>query len=1036
MKQFLFSIALLAALLTVSSGGPREPASVAASGQASPSAKPRYDVTDLGTLGGASEAFAISENGKVAGMYTPGAYEQAFLWEDGVMQGLGTLGGARSQARGVNDAGQVVGYSLKSSGYNHAFLWQNGAMQDLGTLGGANSMSMAFAINNAGQVVGHSTNAAYKLRAFRWSGGMADLGSLGGDASYGYGINENGQVVGGSFLAPYPDNTFHAFRWGGGMQDLGTGGWDSSTAYGMNDNGQVVGRVALNDNQTWNAILFGGPILGGTQSTAWDINNDGLIVGESGGQAMLWEDGQMKNLNSLIDPASGWTLQSARAINEKGQIVGKGSFNGATRAFMLKPSAYYWVNPNGGAWHTVANWDPQGDPGDGDTVVFDLNGQYSVDVSTLASSNQKLAPNASRVDRVIVASNGFVYLNNMNLNMVSDSPDDQSLQVNDGGTAAVNSGTATFSHAIIGGKPPANPSNPPLARLQVLSSNASLAGTGRLTIGGEGRGELFVTDGGQLTSAESRVGFMMEGVADVGGNGSLWNTGNLAVGYVVSGTMEVKMGGRVNSDSGYVAYGTDSNNSQVLVGGVHPGTGQASMWALLGDLVIGQGAFGYAEAENGGDIYVTQDVRIMNGSLWIVNGNANGDPSDLDVLGNVFIGGSGSRSFLGVTKEAEVDIDGNLMIGQDGVGTFVMLGATGGGPTRLEAVHPLAGLCAIGRTYDGSATVGAYSMLRCQTLELGQAGTGTLGTGTLIVNGGFVRVLDVLRVGSGAAGSGGLGWLEMSWDGKEAVVATNGTYIAPNGGILGDGKLYVGALGLTIDGVLSPGIIVTFPPAPPTAGHESIAQTQDVTGTLIVSGTLTMGPTGRVEIPVTGKNVGQYGSLGVTDAAALDGVIALKFSQGFAPKQGDTFTFLDIGGAVTGAFDSVEISGLEPGFEYQLEVANGQVTLEALNDGVPTGGGCTAKPAKPQLILPKNGKTVKKPKVLLDWNDVTCADTYRVLVRLGSKKGNKMVNENNLATSQHTTKKLTKGQTYYWRASACNAYGCAKSKWQSFKIKP
>ncbi len=48
MKQFLFSIALLAALLTVSSGGPREPASVAASGQANPSAKPRYTVTDLG----------------------------------------------------------------------------------------------------------------------------------------------------------------------------------------------------------------------------------------------------------------------------------------------------------------------------------------------------------------------------------------------------------------------------------------------------------------------------------------------------------------------------------------------------------------------------------------------------------------------------------------------------------------------------------------------------------------------------------------------------------------------------------------------------------------------------------------------------------------------------------------------------------------------------------------------------------------------------------------------------------------------------
>ncbi len=97
---------------------------------------------------------------------------------------------------------------------------------------------------------------------------------------------------------------------------------------------------------------------------------------------------------------------------------------------------------------------------------------------------------------------------------------------------------------------------------------------------------------------------------------------------------------------------------------------------------------------------------------------------------------------------------------------------------------------------------------------------------------------------------------------------------------------------------------------------------------------------------------------------------------------------------------------------------------------------CAAKPPKPTLGVPKNGKTVKKPKVFLDWDDVSCADSYRVLVRLGSKKGTKIVNAKNLPTSQHTTKALTRGQTYYWRVSACNALGCTKSAWQSFKIKP
>ncbi len=88
---------------------------------------------------------------------------------------------------------------------------------------------------------------------------------------------------------------------------------------------------------------------------------------------------------------------------------------------------------------------------------------------------------------------------------------------------------------------------------------------------------------------------------------------------------------------------------------------------------------------------------------------------------------------------------------------------------------------------------------------------------------------------------------------------------------------------------------------------------------------------------MTGNGPGQYGSLAVTGAANLDGVLALDFRGGYVPRRGDTFTFLTAAGAVAGAFDSVEISGLPLGFEYELAIENGQVMFEILEDGAPPG---------------------------------------------------------------------------------------------------
>ena len=84
------------------------------------------------------------------------------------MTDLGLLAGDNnSSALGINERGQVVGYSANDeSGEIHAFFWQSGTMIDLGTLGG--SLTIALSINERGQIVGESNTALGEVHAVLW----------------------------------------------------------------------------------------------------------------------------------------------------------------------------------------------------------------------------------------------------------------------------------------------------------------------------------------------------------------------------------------------------------------------------------------------------------------------------------------------------------------------------------------------------------------------------------------------------------------------------------------------------------------------------------------------------------------------------------------------------------------------------------------------------------------------------------------------------------------------------------------------------
>jgi probable HAF family extracellular repeat protein len=110
-----------------------------------PSAPSYSTPIDLGSLGGASSyAFGLnnptlSHTVQVVGQADTGAtdsggkaIDHAFLWQDGTMTDLGTLGGNDSAARAINNSSQVVGWANTTGGATDAFSWQNGIMTDLG----------------------------------------------------------------------------------------------------------------------------------------------------------------------------------------------------------------------------------------------------------------------------------------------------------------------------------------------------------------------------------------------------------------------------------------------------------------------------------------------------------------------------------------------------------------------------------------------------------------------------------------------------------------------------------------------------------------------------------------------------------------------------------------------------------------------------------------------------------------------------------------------------------------------------------------
>jgi uncharacterized membrane protein len=340
---------------------------VTAAAERHAAADPLYSITGISPLSGTSHTLptAINNNGQVVGVsyntMTGNATTYAANYGEGAKFFLSS-GGRTSQIStenghppgSINDSGQVVdgGQTINNAGYvlsDGGVKNPDGSYKDTLTYLGPNgpyeiSSMGAHQINNSGLVVGSG-----------WGGVMVYVppGATWAEASL---IHHDF-----AFTGPY-GGTFYS----GLAANLGPG----TDGVAINDRGEVLTRYSVLD-QNGHVTRFA-DLPGGANVLGVAINNNGQVVGSQVSvgldgrplmdssqnynylKAMLYTNGKIVDLNSVIAAGSGWDLTRATGINDLGQIIGQGTYDGQEMGFVLTPTGQEVPEPGTLAFATLA----------------------------------------------------------------------------------------------------------------------------------------------------------------------------------------------------------------------------------------------------------------------------------------------------------------------------------------------------------------------------------------------------------------------------------------------------------------------------------------------------------------------------------------------------------------------------------------------------------------------------------------------------------------------------------------------------------
>jgi probable HAF family extracellular repeat protein len=326
------------------------------------------NLIDLGVTTG----YALNDSGQVA--------LASGIYSNGVVTALPALPGSTTPATplAINASGQVAGVAPNSTGSTDAVAYINGVLTDISALTAEYLHGSALlppgagtGINSSDEVVGWYQNIAASIgflstNAFTFKNEVeTDLPAFACnpgcnlEATWAYGLNDSGQIIGAVSYTPCPNITTAIIYTDGSWAYIGPGAGYAINA-GAEATGtlstvgspcETAGTVAFLRNNNTGGIIRLGTLPGGSNSIGYAINATGQIVGSSdysGGTAThaFFYNGVITDLNALIGPTdplqSFVTLTSAVGINDSFLILANGvdsRSGGLQHAYLLQGPA-------------------------------------------------------------------------------------------------------------------------------------------------------------------------------------------------------------------------------------------------------------------------------------------------------------------------------------------------------------------------------------------------------------------------------------------------------------------------------------------------------------------------------------------------------------------------------------------------------------------------------------------------------------------------------------------------------------------------